>query len=77
MEVDRAEYYWTNLDLTVVSADRSFVESRDNEAFERAAQGDPIARPALLRIAQRDRDPERRERAIRALAGLDAAQQNG
>jgi Phytanoyl-CoA dioxygenase (PhyH) len=71
------QYYWTNLDLTVVSADRSFVESRDNEAFERAAQGDPIARPALLRIAQRDRDPERRERAVRALAGLDTTQQKG
>jgi hypothetical protein len=67
------QYYWTNLDLNIVNADRSFVENRDNEAFERAAQGDPIARPALLRIAQRDRDPERRERAARALAELDAA----
>jgi hypothetical protein len=68
------QYYWTNLDLNVVSADRRFVESRDNEAFERAAQGDPIARPALLRIAQRDRDPKRRERATRALAQLDTGQ---
>jgi hypothetical protein len=68
------QYYWTKLDLNVVSADRRFVESRDNEAFERAAHGDPIARPALLRIAQRDRDPARREQAARALAQLDQLQ---
>jgi hypothetical protein len=71
------QYYWTQLDLNVVPADRSFVETRDNEAFERAAQGDPIARPALLRIAQRDCDPEMRERAERALAQLDTAGSKG
>jgi hypothetical protein len=66
-------YYWRRHELTVVPYDRRHVEARDREAFELAEAGDPVARPALLRIAQRDRDPARRERARRALIGLDAA----
>jgi hypothetical protein len=66
-------YYWRRHALTVVPYDRRHVEARDREAFELAAAGDPVARPALLRIAQRDRDPARRERARRALAALESA----
>jgi hypothetical protein len=67
------QYYWRRLSLTVVPYDRRHIEARDREAFQLAEAGDPAARPALLRIAQRDRDPSRRERARRALAQLDAA----
>jgi hypothetical protein len=41
------------------------------EAFERAERSDLTARSALLRIAHRDPDPVRRQRAERALARLE------
>jgi hypothetical protein len=63
-------YEWRRFDLQVTAYDRSAIEQRDREAFELAARGDPVARPALLRIAQRDADPQRRERARLALAAL-------
>jgi hypothetical protein len=65
------QYYWRRHALTVVPYDRRHVEARDREAFELAEAGNPVARPALLRIAQRDRDPAQRERARRALADLE------
>ncbi len=65
------QHYWKKVDLTLKGFDTSYLEVRDREAFERARQGDPVARPALLRIAQRDPDPAKRERANQALADLE------
>ena len=65
------QYYWKKVDLAVSAYDTTYFEHRDREAFEAAERGDPVARPALLRIAQRDPDPAKRERAERALAELD------
>ena len=64
-------YYWKEVDLAVAAFDTGYFANRDREAFEAAERGDPVARPALLRIAQRDPDPAKRERADRALAELD------
>lgn len=73
------QYYWKRADLKVVPYDPQYVENRNREAFEAARQGNPVARAALLRIAQRDPDPSRREEARRALAELETllAQQGG
>ena len=65
------QYYWQKVDLAVSAYDTSYFANRDREAFEAAERGDPVARPALLRISQRDPDPAKRERADRALAELD------
>jgi phytanoyl-CoA dioxygenase PhyH len=65
------QYYWKEVDLAVAAFDTGYFANRDREAFEAAERGDPVARPALLRIAQRDPDPAKRERADRALAELD------
>ncbi len=65
------QYYWRRYDLTVTGYDASFFENRDREAFEFAARGDLTARPALLRIAQRDPDPAKRQHAAHALAQFD------
>jgi hypothetical protein len=58
-------------DLTVTRFDASYFDNRDREAFERAERSDLTARSALLRIAHRDPDPVRRQRAERALARLE------
>ncbi len=65
------QYYWTRAQLRVVPYDPRYVANRDREAFELARQGNPVARAALLRIAQRDPDPSRREEARQALAKLE------
>ncbi|MBI2941167.1 MAG: phytanoyl-CoA dioxygenase family protein [Chloroflexi bacterium] len=65
------QYYWQKLNLTVASHSREFVQTRNDEAFELARQGNPIARRVLLGIAERDTDPARREQAREALAALD------
>jgi len=64
-------YYWERLNLTIVPYDQSYIHRREEEAFELARQGNPLARPVLIRIAERDPDPIRRERARQALAELD------
>ena len=65
------QYYWKKVDLAVSAFDTGYFANRDREAFEAAERGDPVARPALLRIAQRDPDPAKRERAQQILADLD------
>ena len=65
------QYYWKRVDVPVAAYDTAYFAQRDREAFEAAERDDPVARPALLRIAQRDPDPAKRERAERALAELD------
>ncbi|MDX2157657.1 MAG: phytanoyl-CoA dioxygenase family protein [Hyphomicrobiaceae bacterium] len=72
---ERAEgqYYWRALAPHVVPLDRSHYERRDAQAFEMAERGDKTARDAILRIIQRDRNAEKRARAERLLARLDAS----
>ena len=66
------QYYWKDLPITIVPLDRSHYERRDAMAFEMAEAGDRGARDAILRIIQRDPLPEKRERAEKLLARLDA-----
>ncbi len=66
------QYYWRAQTLNVVPLDRSHYERRDQMAFEMAERGDRAARDALLRIAQRDRNAEKRARAERLIARMDA-----
>ena len=67
------QYYWKDLPITTVPLDRSYYERRDAMAFEMAEAGDLAARDAILRIIQRDSVAEKRARAERLLAKLDAA----
>jgi hypothetical protein len=71
------KFYWMKADLTISRFDSTYFENRDREAFELAEQGNAIARPALLRIAQRDPVEAKRERARRALALLPDAWPEG
>lgn len=71
---DELKYYWRRHDLAVTRLDTTYFANRDREAFALAEAGDPIAGPALLRIAHRDPDPAKRERAVRALARLEAGE---
>lgn len=66
------QYYWKDLALDVVPLDRSHYERRDAQAFEMARRGDKTARDAILRIIQRDSSAEKRAKAEKLLAELDA-----
>lgn len=66
------QYYWRDLELDVVPLDRSHYERRDAMAFEMAERGDKAARDAILRVIQRDKNPQKRARAQELLARLDA-----
>lgn len=65
------QYFWKDMTLQVVPLDRSHYERRDQMAFEMAERGELAARDALLRIVQRDKNPDKRARAEKLLAGLD------
>lgn len=65
------QYYWNDLDPIVIPLDRSHYERRDAMAFDMAERGDQTARDAILRIIQRDKSAEKRERARRLLDRLD------
>lgn len=66
------QYYWQPLAPKVIPLDRSHYERRDAQAFDMAERGDRAARDAILRIIQRDKSPEKRAKAERLLARLDA-----
>ena len=66
------QYYWRGMDLKVVPLDTSYYERRDRMAFDMAEQGELMARDALLRIVQRDRNPEKRARAEELLVTLNS-----
>jgi hypothetical protein len=66
------QYYWKDLKLTAVPLDRSHYERRDAMAFAMAERGDREARDAILRIIQRDANPDKRARAEALLERLDA-----
>lgn len=70
---DTYKYYWKKLDLKIVPYDLSYYEARDEEALAMAAAGDRRAAATLRRIANRDPDPGKRERALSALRRLEAA----
>ena len=77
---DRGKYFWRALSPTVVPLDRQYYERRDRMAFDMAAEGDPAARDALLRIVQRDPDEAKRRRAeeaLRELAAMTGQQESG
>lgn len=71
-ESANGQYYWKGFTLDVVPLDRSYYERRDAQAFEMAERGDRAARDAILRIIQRDKSPEKRAKAEKLLARLDA-----
>jgi hypothetical protein len=65
------QYYWRREDVGVTGYDTGYFAHRDQEAYDAAARGEAVARPALLRMAQRDPDPAKRERAARVLEDLE------
>ena len=67
---DDQKYYWRALSPTVVPFDRTYYERRDRMAIAMAESGDVTARDTLLRIAQRDPDEEKRQRAETLLRHL-------
>jgi hypothetical protein len=74
-ESDAGQYYWEKLKLKAVPFDTRYYEARDQMAFEMAENGDRLSRDTLLRIIQRDKDPEKIHRAqslINSMDGSDA-----
>ncbi len=71
------QYYWRAFDLKVVPFDTRYYERRDEMAFEMAARGETAARDALLRIVQRDANPEKRRRAEALIATLEGTTAGG
>lgn len=65
------QYYWRQWDLEYSEHDTSYHETRDQLAFEMAAEGDERARSTLQRIVARDPDADKRERAAELLANLE------
>src|SRR5262245_16848667 len=68
------QYYWQRLPISIGEFDTQYYERRDVIAFEMAERGDRAARASLLRIAQRDGNAAKRERAASLLAALDAGE---
>ena len=67
------QYYWRQTELEFSDYDSSYHEKRDQLAFEMAVAGDKRARSTLQRIAARDADVAKREKALVLLAELDSA----
>ena len=65
------QYYWKKHDLNIVPLDRDYMANRDAKSFELARTGDETVRPALIRIANQEADPEKRKAAEEALRELD------
>ena len=68
------KYYWRKRNLTVQDYDNSYHEKRDRMAFEMGKNGDRRSVSTLQRIAARDADPAKREKAENLLAVLDDEQ---
>ena len=66
-------YYWRTFDLNVVPYDGKYYEARDRLSLEWGAAGDRRAQATLMRIVNRDPDPEKRARAADALKVLESA----
>ena len=68
---DQYKYHWRKHEPEVLPFDMQYYERRDAMAYEMAAEGDETARAALLRIVQRDPNPDKRAKATRLLSDLD------
>ena len=68
------KYYWKQYDLKLSDYDSSFIEHRDEMAFEMAQAGDARAYSTLQRIVARDGNESNRERAQRLMGKLEAQQ---
>jgi len=66
------QYYWHKFNLKTMPLDRSYYEMRDQLAFKMAEKGETECRDALLRIVQRDSDPEKIRKAQGFLSQLDS-----
>lgn len=64
------QYYWKQLNLEIAPYDPQYAGRRNEEAFLMAKQGNPIARPILMKLA-RATGTAQGERARAALAELD------
>jgi ectoine hydroxylase-related dioxygenase (phytanoyl-CoA dioxygenase family) len=64
------QYYWRRQNPQIVANETRYYEKRDQLAFEMAEKGDRPARDTLLRIIQRDHDPDKRQRAQSLIASL-------
>lgn len=65
------KYYWCKCDLIIQDYDNSYHAKRDRMAFEMGKKGDRRSVSTLQRIAARDADPAKREKAVKLLAALD------
>ena len=59
------------VNLKTVPFDTQYYEARDQMAFEMAENGDLLSRDTLLRIIQRDKDPEKIHRAQSLINSMD------
>ncbi len=66
------QYYWKNLNLTVLPSDTTRQDRGFAEALELARQGNEVARPFLVRVVGRDPASPQATAAREALAALDA-----
>lgn len=66
------QYYWEAFDLKTVPLDLSYYETRDQMAFAMAENGEIESRDTLLRIVQRDLNPEKIRKAQALLVQLDS-----
>ncbi len=73
---EHQQYYWKKFDLKTVPLDRSVYEARDQMAFKMAENGEIECRDTLLRIVQRDKDPEKIKKAKSLLVDLDDTSNN-
>lgn len=71
-ECTEQQYFWKKFDLKTAPLDRLYYEIRDQMAFAMAENGEIECRDALLRIIQRDENPEKIRKAQRFLAQLDS-----
>ncbi len=69
---DSPRYYWREQTLTFSDFDWSYYDRRDRMAFAQAEAGDRTTRASLLRIVQRDPNPDKRAKAARLVAAFDA-----
>ena len=70
------QYYWEKFYLKTAPLDRSFYETRDQMAFIMAENGQVECRDTLLRIVQRDQNPEKIKKAQCLLDQLDSSSLN-
>ena len=68
---DDLKFYWRDQEPHLAAFDRQYYEHRDQMAFDLAQAGDRTARAALLRIVQRDPNPEKCALAAELVAQLD------